>query len=237
MAVPCDSIAISRTALFRNPVIHPAVTFRSEFLKASPFVTENPANWGQMAGNWKCRRWPKTIYFSASWLLRCGQKSAKSTYQLQISPGWCWPSKTGRSNRRFCQNFQIPRISLGANGGLSPFDPAPFCTHGESIVDIEKQTSHHDAYQKMEETLSKAGGAWQDANLQIVWRKVFVDRSAFGIERALWMIPKSNPDRHEIRTVRNVVTRILRRKSLTNVAPLHTGYQHIHLRNLTDAKY
>jgi hypothetical protein len=211
MIVPCEADAIARTALFRNPVIHPAVTFRSEFFRNQhirygqsrqlgldgrklqmPSLAEDYLLFGELAIEGVVKNLPNPLI------------------NYRFHQGGVGRKKLGEQIRASVKISRYLAYRLAQTANLLSFDPAPFCTHGQILVDIENRPSHHDAYLQMEETLSKAGGAWCNAHSRIAWRKVYLDRSVFGIVgRALRMAPQSYPDQHEIRTVRNTIVGML----------------------------
>jgi len=223
--VPTDSKSLGRISLFRNPFVHPAVCFRSSV------VADRNIRYGH------------SLYAGSDLLADIHVPALAEDYllfaELAIEGRTSNASGDflryrhhagGVSRQKFREQLVVSAaISrhlaglLSRRAGLPMFDPVPFCTHGETLLAIDAVDNYATHYEAMCAVLSRCGGVWEDAALELEWRGVFVDRSALGIlGRAAARWARCAPTRHEKRAVKNVSLQLLRGRQLTRVPALPT---------------
>lgn len=219
---PCDPDELARTVLFRNPFVHPAMVLRSSTIKeigirygnslrrdefglSMPSLAEDYLLFGELAQKGMAANIPDTVL------------------HYRFHPG-------GVSRQKYQEQMRLSAVIarflasewVRAHGGPF-FDPAPFGTYGETLMQVGESTDYADEYERMHAALHRTTGAWSgpDAARDLKWRRVFVDRRPLHIlSRALRYGPQCKPVRHERRSVRNAVRQLLVGRQMVAV-PAH----------------
>lgn len=215
LSVPCQRDALARVSLFRNAVLHPTVCFRSSALFdrqivygrsihqavdpgasiSMPSLAEDYLLFGELALERSIVNLPHTVL---RYRVHAGGVSSQKSRQQRIA--------SVSISRHLAALVSRAR-------GLQPFDPAPFCSHGQSMTDVENRQDYRHAYEYMREVLSGAGEPWKDAHRELDWRSVFVDRAPLAIAwRAACQYRRCQPGEWERRTVVNTVQQRIRGK-------------------------
>lgn len=218
---PCERDALTRRAMFRSVFVHPAMSLRTSMvvergLRYGSSVSRNPDAssaalhvpnlaedyllFGELALDGLVLNLPQTLL---RYRMHAGGVS-RQKYAAQLSV-------TAMVSRHLAG-------VVSRRAGLPAFDPAPFCTHAQTLFDVGTTTDYRDEYDRMQQVLSRAGGAWARGEAELRWRRVFVDRSASGIAVRAAARIADVPDRWEAMTVVHAVRHILRRKDRFAVA-------------------
>ncbi|MEK8028156.1 MAG: hypothetical protein RLY78_1926 [Pseudomonadota bacterium] len=219
--ITTDPALLALQTLFRMPVVHPATALRSELMQrvrvrygeslaldgcagdglVSPELVEDYQLMGELAVAGLVRNLPEPLLryrFHGG-----GVSRARYTEQIRLS---------GLVSRH------LARV-VSQRAGCAAFDPAPFGSHGGTLLDLGVQADHREAWHQMRDALLHSDGPWRRqpelVQRELAWRSVYVDRQPLGLlGRALGHWASCRPDRHERQTVRNVVLKRLRRQPL-----------------------
>lgn len=218
---PCERETLTRRAMFRSVFVHPAMSlrtravverglrygisaFRSSDASGAPLHVPNLAEdyllFGELALDGLVLNLPQT-------LLRYRMHAdgvSRQKYAAQLSV-------TATVSRHLAG-------VVAHRTGLPAFDPAPFCTHAQTLFDVDGSTDYREEYDRMHRVLSCADGAWTRGQAELRWRRVFVDRRAAGIAWRAAARIADVPDRWEAMTVAHAVRRILRHQDRFAVA-------------------
>lgn len=224
--VPTDPKTLGRTSLFRNPFVHPAVCFKSSV------VVDRNIRYGRSL---YAQRDPLAdIHIPAlaeDYLLFAELALEGRTSNVSDDLLLYRHHAAGVSRQKFRDQLVVSAaISrhlaglISRQAGMPVFDPVPFCTHGETLLTIDAEDNYATHYEAMCAVLSRCGGVWEDAAVELEWRGVFVDRSALGIlGRAAVRWVRCKPKRHERRTVRGAALGLLCGRKLISVPAMSTA--------------
>lgn len=233
--VPTDTRVLGRVALFRNPFVHPAVCFNSAT------VADRQIRYG------------RSLYAHADpaadihvpalaedYLLFAELATEGRTANVDRDLLRYRHHAGGVSRKKYGDQLLVSAaISRHLGGlisrrsGLPAFDPVPFCSHGETLLNIYAEDDYLPHYEAMRSVLTRCGDVWKDAAVELDWRRVFVDRSPIAmLSRAAKRWVRCRPDRHERHTVRNAISKLLRVKPLISVPAMSTPQPSAHQADL-----
>jgi glycosyltransferase involved in cell wall biosynthesis len=223
---PCDRDALTRRAMFRSVFVHPAMslrtsavvdrglrygvsTFRGQDAASAalqvPNLAEDYLLFGELALDGQLLNMPQTVL------------------RYRMHPG-------GVSRQKYTAQLSVTALVsrhlagvVSRRTGLPAFDPAPFCSHAQTLFDVGDSTDYRDEYDRMHQVLSRAGGAWSRGEGELRWRRVFVDRSAAGIAGRAALRLADLPDRWEAMMAVHAVRRILRHKDRFALEAAHAA--------------
>lgn len=218
--VPTESEVLGRVSLFRNPFVHPAVCLRSAV------VADRHIRYGHsLYADQDPMADIEVPALAEDYLLFAELASEGIASNLGCDLLRYRHHAGGVSRKKFHDQLVVSAaISRHLAGlisrrvGLPVFDPAPFCTHGETLLQIGEQDDYVHHYEAMVSVLTRCGGVWRNSILELDWRRTFIDRSPLGILGRLGMRwARCKPSRHERSAVKTATLQLLRGKELVAV--------------------
>lgn len=215
-SMPADSETLRSMAIFKTPVLHPTVAMRLsairqlgarygvDFLKVLPpseqievpGLAEDYFLFGQLALVSKCHniqqalikyRWHGANVSALKYI-------EQSNVALNIS-------------RNFIQTLSVLH-------NTKPFDPAPFCTHGEKLIKFPQQQDFSAEYRPLENMLTKLVPNRAARQRELDYRWVLSNRSILVmLYRYFWFMLKYGKTENEWRSIRAWVVDTLKNRS------------------------
>jgi hypothetical protein len=197
---------VAASAFYRIPVLHPSAAIRldqihrlgarygKDFLKAVPqaqrldvpALAEDYFLFGQLAMTVQCRNIEQSL-IKFRWH-GSNISATRAMEQLQVALD---------ISRYLADSFSIIH-------GVAHFDPAPFCNHGERLIDISNQIDFIDEFERMQSILLKVMPNSSELRRELNFRKVVAGRAAtvmagrycehavfHGVSRTEWRTVKS----------------------------------------------
>ena len=204
--VPVGDGAVASMALFRIPIVHPTVAFRLEAFNRLG------ARYGTDFLGVLPREQQLTVpglaedYFLFGQLALAGRCENLRDSLIQYR----WHDKNV-SNRNEMPQLEMAlaisrnlAASFSALRNLPAFDPAPFCNHGDRLVDIEGRTDFREEYAALRHTLTRGFAASAALERELAYREILADRrlpifasryaafaSRYGVRRSEWYAVKT----------------------------------------------
>lgn len=221
--MPTTPHGIAAAALFRTPVCHPAASMRLETLRACgarygedflhvlppsrrlqvPGLAEDYFLFGQLALLAPCRNLDQKL-ISYRWH---GGNVGATRYLEQM--------RVALSISRHLAD------SAAAMDGSASVDPAPFCTHGEALFDIEGRSDFSTEFLKIRALLSRRISDGPDLRRELAFRRVVAMRSApIMAARFASFTVRHGTRQTERRAVKSWLLRGLRRQPMLTVPSL-----------------
>lgn len=225
MTHPTDKDELARCALFRNVFAHPTISLRSQAVwdrgiryGQSMFRSTDPQadiEVPNLAEDY--------LLFSELALQRQGINLPQKVLRYRFHSG-------SVSRQKYWDQLQMSgRISRHLGGllarwsGQAAFDPVPFCSHGQALIDVKGRREYADDYARMVHALARSGPAWsgEAAERELRWRRTFVDRHPLGLaSRALRFGLGGRADPWEMRTAMNALKQQIRGRARLQMEPV-----------------
>ncbi|MDB5824982.1 MAG: hypothetical protein JWR21_3686 [Herminiimonas sp.] len=181
--VPLGKGAVPSTALFRIPIVHPTAAFRLSALNrlgaqygidflgvvpsdrrlAVPKLAEDYFLFGQLALVCRCENLRDQL--------------------IQYR----WHEKNVSQQNEMAQlgiALAISRALAESFAGLhavSPFDPAPFCNHGDRLVDLNGRTDFREEFTHLQHALARGSAPTLAFERELAFRRVLANRRLPGL--------------------------------------------------------
>jgi glycosyltransferase involved in cell wall biosynthesis len=219
MTVPVGSKRVAAASFFRNPIAHPAamldfrqvsrmgIRYGVDFLQVLPehkrievhSLAEDYYLFGQLSILGKCSNVPQTLIRYRSH----GGNVSMTKFEAQMEASMMISRSLARS---FC-----------AMHGLPWFDPAPFCNHGGTLVDVGK-TDFSAEFAIMAANLRKGLGESQELERELEFRRTVSNRNeAFLLWRYNKFRSRNAPETGEWNAIRSWLIRRLPGKQRMSV--------------------
>lgn len=212
---PCDRDELARCVLFRNTFVHPSITLRSQEVADNgiryghsmfrekyadadievPNLAEDYLLFGEIALQRRAINLPQKILryrFHAGSVSRLRLKE-----QLMVSAA-------------------ISRHLSGLLGrwhGHTAFDPVPFCTHGQNLMEVGDRSIYEYEYNQMIKSLHDSGPSWssEEGRRKLSWLKVFVNHNPASLAVKTLKYKISGRGKGEVWDSRSIVNAIQQR--------------------------
>lgn len=214
--MPTGQFGVYPLFLFRNPVAHPAACFRLQSLRdlnasygkdfvkilpsesrlVVPGLAEDYFLFGQLALVSRCMNLPNKL-ISYRW--HYGNVSAlRQNEQLQLAL---------TISRYLAQ-------CLSTRYGVTQFDPAPFCNHGERLYRLAKD-NFDDDFRMMHDILEKCMPLGPHFSREMAFREVLANRKGVTMaQQYARFVMKHGVRQSEWRTIKSWQLRVVRPRSL-----------------------
>jgi hypothetical protein len=212
---------VAASAFYRIPVLHPSAAIRldqihrlgarygEDFLKAVPqaqrldvpALAEDYFLFGQLAMTAQCRNIEQSL-IKFRWH-GANISETKSMEQLQIALD---------ISRYLANSFSIMH-------GVAHFDPAPFCNHGERLIQIDGQSNFRDQFERMQSILLKVMPNSSELKRELSFRKAVASRASLTMAaRYCEHAVRYGVSRTESRTVKSWLLRRQRKQRFLTLA-------------------
>lgn len=212
---------VAASAFYRIPVLHPSAAIRldqihrlgarygEDFLKAVPqaqrldvpALAEDYFLFGQLAMTVQCRNIEQSL-IKFRWH-GSNISATRSMEQLQVALD---------ISRYLANSFSIMH-------GVAHFDPAPFCNHGERLIQINDQINFVDEFEKMQSILLKVMSDSGELRRELSFRKAVAGRASFTMAgRYCEHSVRHGVSRTEWRTVKSWLLRRLKKQTFLTIS-------------------
>ncbi len=220
--MPADEHSLRALTIFKTPMMHPTVAMRLsvirklgvrygfDFIKALPEserievpnLAEDYFLFGQLALICKCQNIQQDL-IQYRWH---GANISALKYVEQMNVAL-------KISRNFVQTLSLMH-------GTKPFDPAPFCNHGETLIKLPEKVNFSNEYQQLSVLLSKLLPSSIALTRELDYRRVLSHRfRPIMLFRYILFVIKYDWLLGEWRTIRSWMVGIIkRRKFLTTSA-------------------
>jgi hypothetical protein len=207
---------VAASAFYRIPVLHPSAAIRldqiqrfgarygEDFIKAIPqalrlevpALAEDYFLFGQLAMTAQCRNIEQSL-IKFRWH-GANISATRAMEQLQVALD---------ISRYLADSFSIMH-------GVARFDPAPFCNHGERLIQINGKIDFLDEFERMQSILLKVMPDSSELKRELSFRRAVAGRASFAMAgRYSGHAVRHGVSRTEWRTVKSWLWRRLKKQT------------------------